>query len=212
MRPMRPGVVNFPAVARAAAPSRAPRGLRRPVRTGSLRSMERPDPSEYPSHFQGYVDRVPAGDVLEHLARQGRASSAVLAALDEATGRHAYAPGKWTVKRLWQHVVDGERLFCYRALCIARGEPGPLPGFDEDLYARNDGSDGRLLADVVAEFAAVRAATILLFRGFDGLAWTRRGIANGKPVSVRSLPWITAGHELHHLAVLGQRYGIGGLA
>jgi hypothetical protein len=107
------------------------------------------------------------------------------------------------------HIVDGERLFCYRALCLARGETLNLPPFDENLYAANDGSDGRLLADVIAEFAAVRVASILLFRGFDAIAWTRRGTVNGHATAVRSLPWITAGHELHHLGVLRERYGIG---
>lgn len=171
--------------------------------------MNRPDPSEYAPHFQGYVDRVPAGDVLAHLQRQGAATCALLARVPADRGGFAYAPGKWTVKRVWQHVCDGERLFCYRAMCIARGETASLPPFDEDLYAQNDGSDGRHLADVVAEFAAVRAATLALFAGFDAIAWSRSGLANGKPASVRSLPWITAGHELHHLAVLRERYGIG---
>lgn len=170
--------------------------------------MQRPDPSEYAAWFQGYVARVPDGDVLAGLERRGRATCTLLASIGEAKGGYAYAPGKWPVRRVLQHVVDGERLFCYRALCIARGEQGSLPGFDENLYAANDGSDGRLLADVIAEFASVRVATILLFRGFDGLAWTRRGTANGSSASVRSLPWIIAGHELHHLAVLEERYGI----
>lgn len=171
--------------------------------------MQRPDPSEYAAPFQAYVARVPDGDVLLHLERQGEASRALLGGLGEAKGGHAYAPGKWTVKRLWQHVVDGERLFAYRALCIARGETNSLPGFDEDLYAANDGSDGRQLADIVAEYTAVRAATLHLLRGFDARAWARRGTANGKPASVRSLAWILAGHELHHLAVLRERYGVG---
>jgi hypothetical protein len=170
--------------------------------------MNRPDPSENAPHFQGYVDRVPDGDVLAHLERQGAATCALLRRVPAERGSFAYAPGKWTIKRLWQHVCDGERLFCYRAMCIARGEAASLPPFDEDLYAQHDGSDGRNLADVVAEFAAVRAATLALFRGFDAVAWARRGLANGKPASVRGLPWITAGHELHHLAVLRERYGI----
>jgi len=171
--------------------------------------MQRPEPGEHAAPFQAYIDRVPDGDVLMHLARQGDASRALLTAAGEVKGGHAYALGKWTVRRLWQHVVDGERLFAYRALCIARGETISLPAFDEDLYAANDGSDGRRLADIVAEYTAVRAATLQLFAGFDGRAWTRRGTANGKPASVRSLLWITAGHELHHLAVLRERYGIG---
>lgn len=191
-----------------AAPGATSR-LRPAVRHGSLRAVQRPDPSEYASFFQGYVDRVPDGDVLEHLQRQAHASAALLAHAGDAKGDYAYAPSKWTIKRLWQHVVDGERLFAYRALCIARGEQGSLPGFDENLYAANDGSDGKKLMDVLAEFTAVRSATILLFRSFDAVAWARRGLANGKPTSVRSLLWITAGHELHHLSVLQARYGVG---
>jgi len=170
--------------------------------------LQRPAAGEYASHFQSYVDRVPDGDVLEHLARQGEATRSLFAGLGEDKGRFRYADGKWSVKRVLQHVADGERLFCYRALCIARGETSSLPGFDENLYAANDGTDGRLLADTLAEFASVRAATLTLFQGFDAAAWLRRGLANDKPVSVRSLPWITAGHELHHLAVLRERYGV----
>lgn len=169
----------------------------------------RPDPSEYAPHFQGYIDRVPDGDVLDHLDRQGPATCMMLLETPVERGAFAYAPGKWTVKRVWQHVCDGERLFCYRAMCIARGETASLPPFDEDLYAANDGSDSHDLADIAAEFAAVRVATLALFRSFDAAAWARRGLANGKPASVRSLLWITAGHELHHLAVMRERYGIG---
>jgi hypothetical protein len=177
--------------------------------SSSAAAMLRPDPSGYAPQFQVYIDRVPDGDVLAHLERQGRATCALLAGVGEAKGAFAYAAGKWTVKRLLQHVVDGERLFCYRALCIARGETLSLPPFDENFYAQNDGSDGRLLSDVIAEFAAVRVASILLFRGLDGAAWQRTGLANSKPTAVRAMPWVLAGHELHHLAVLRERYGVG---
>jgi hypothetical protein len=170
--------------------------------------LQRPAAGEYASHFQSYVDRVPDGDVLEHLARLGEATRRLFAGIGEDKGRFRYADGKWSVKRVLQHVADGERLFCYRALCIARGEASSLPGFDENLYAANDGTDDRALADILAEFVSVRAATVTLFRGFDAAAWQRRGIANGKPASARSLPWVTAGHELHHLAVLRERYGV----
>lgn len=171
--------------------------------------MQRPDPSGYAPSFQAYIDRVPDGDVLVHLEQQGRATCVLLAGVGEARAAFAYAPGKWSIKRVVQHVIDGERLFCYRALCIARGETSSLPPFDENLYAQNDGSDGRLLSDLIAEFAAVRVATLLLFRGFDGAAWCRQGLANGKPAAVRALPWVVAGHELHHLAVLRERYAVG---
>ena len=171
--------------------------------------MQRPTAGEFNPEFQPYIDRVPDGDVVAHLERQGARTVKLFTTVDEAKAAFCYQPGKWTVKRVLQHVCDGERLFAYRALCIARGETASLPGFDEDGYAANDGSDGRQLAEIVSEFAAVRAATLCLLHGFDDAAWQRRGTANGKPASVRSLAWIMAGHELHHLTVLRERYGVG---
>lgn len=169
---------------------------------------ERPRSGEFAPFFQAYIDRVPDGDVIETLERQGEATAAWFARIDEATGSVAYAPGKWTVRRVLQHITDGERVFAYRSLCVARGEELSLPGFDEDRYAANDGSEDRRLHDIAAEFAVVRAATLALFRGFDGAAWARRGTANGQPLAVRAVPWIIAGHELHHLAVLRDRYRV----
>ena len=171
--------------------------------------LQRPGPDEFAPFYQGYIEKVPAGDVLEHLRRQGERTSALLAAIPEAKGLFAYAPGKWTVKRLVQHLVDGERLFCYRAMCIARGEQGSLPGFDENAYADQDGSDARPLAQIASEYATVRAATLTLYAGMTDAVSQRRGTANGKSVSVRALLWMTAGHELHHLTILRERYGIG---
>ncbi len=173
---------------------------------------QRPGPDEFAPFFQGYVARVPEGDIVATLERHGAATVALLAGVDEARGGFAYAPGKWPVRRVVQHVVDGERLFAYRALCLARGEPASLPPFDEDLYATNDGSDRRTLRSIAEEFASVRAASLTLLRGFSPDAWTRRGLVNGKPASVRAQAWIAAGHELHHLAVLRERYGVVGAA
>lgn len=177
--------------------------------SATLPPVLRPGPDDHSPAFQAYVDRVPAGDVFAHLRAQGERTLTLLRALPEARGAFAYAPGKWPVKRLVQHVIDGERLFGYRAMCIARGDQGNLPGFDEDAYAANDGSDARTLASLADEFAAARAATLTMYAGFPEAAWARRGTANGKAIAVRALPWITAGHELHHLAVLRERYGIG---
>jgi len=169
---------------------------------------ERPKPDEYDPRFEAYVARVRDHDLPGHLARQGNRTATLLAGLTEEQGDYAYAAGKWTVKRVVQHLADGERLFCYRAMCIARGDEQELPGFDEERYAANDGSAARSLAAIAADFAAVRAATLPLFAGFDEDAWTRRGVANGAPITVRALLWLIAGHELHHLAVLEERYGI----
>lgn len=171
--------------------------------------MQRAAAGEYDPFFAAYVARVPDGDVLAHLTAQARRTQALVAGVTAAQADHAYAAGKWTVKRLIQHLCDSERMFGYRALCIARGDQQALPGFDEVRYAENDGSGNRPMATIAAEFAAVRAATVAFFAGLDDTAWSRRGTANGAPVTVRALLTLIAGHELHHLAVLRERYGIG---
>jgi hypothetical protein len=106
------------------------------------------------------------------------------------------------------HLSDAERIMAYRALRVARGDQTPLPGFDETLYAPQSGADGQPLAALVTELSHVRQATLDLFRHLPPEAWTRRGTASGHPVSVRSLAWIIAGHERHHLATLEERYGL----
>ncbi|HET7291876.1 MAG TPA: DinB family protein, partial [Vicinamibacteria bacterium] len=132
---------------------------------------------------------------------------AFLRGLPPEKARHAYAPGKWTVAELVGHVADSERVFAYRALCFARGGTEPQPGFDENVYAANaPDRGGAAFSAVVDDYAAVRAATLSLFRGFAPEAWERRGVANAKEISVRAQAWVIAGHERHHLKVLRERY------
>lgn len=179
--------------------------------------IRRPEASDHAPFFQGYVDLAVAcaaangddGDVLNALAEQGASMQQLLEDTDDAMGDHRYAPGKWSVKQLVQHLADGERMFCYRAMCIARGDTQDLPGFDEQAYAEHDGSAARTLVSIADEYATVRAATLSLFDGFDELAWRRRGRANGHDIAVVALPWIVLGHDLHHFAVLRDRYGLG---
>lgn len=170
--------------------------------------LTRPKIGDYSDYFQGYIDRVPDGDVLAMLPQQAERMIALMKNATEEQGNYAYAEGKWSVKRLLLHIADGERMFCYRAMCVARGDEQELPQFDENAYAINDGSDHRTLASIVDEYASVRAATTTLFAGFDDSAWSKRGVANGSPVTTAALPWIIVGHDLHHCAILQERYGL----
>ena len=170
--------------------------------------LPRPTTGDHPDYFQPYVDLAPDGDVLRQLTAQASRMRRMLADAGERKGAFAYAEGKWTVKQIVQHLADGERMFCYRALCAARGETQDLPSFDQHLYAANDGSANRTLADIVAEYAAVRGATVDLFGGLDANAMQRRGTANGQAFAVLALPWIVLGHDIHHCSVLQERYGL----
>lgn len=169
----------------------------------------RPQPDEYGSFYAGYVARVPEGDVLDLLARQSEDTQALLGALPPDRAAHRYEPGKWSVTEVAGHLCDAERVFSYRALCFARGDQTPLPGFDETAYVPMAAFDRRGLADVLAELRCLRQSTLFLFRGLDEAAGLRRGVANGSPMTTRAAAYVIAGHERHHLEVLKNRYGIG---
>lgn len=168
--------------------------------------MSRPEPSEYNTYYGRYISLVPDGPIVDRLRGQIGETLSVLRALPESRGEHRYAPAKWSIKEIVGHVADAERVFSYRALRIARGDETPLPGFEQDDYVRNGNFGARTLRHLVDELEAVRRGTVLLLEGFDETAMTRRGTASGFPVSVRALAYIAAGHELHHLKVLRERY------
>jgi len=166
----------------------------------------RPESSEFPAYYAPYIARVPAGDLLAVLQRQGKDFTALVRAVPEGRASFRYEPGKWSVKQVVGHVCDAERIFTYRALCFSRDERAPLPGFDENTYAPASGADLRPIAELAAEFEAIRGATLALFGGMSESMLTNRGIANGNPLTVRAIAYIVAGHAFHHAAVLNERY------
>jgi hypothetical protein len=168
----------------------------------------RPTAAEHAPYYTKYLALVPEGDLLTILRGQGAATQALLAGLDDIRALSRYAPGKWSVKEIVGHVTDSERVFAYRALRIGRGDATPLPSFEHDDYVKVGGFDQRPIAELAAELAAVRAATLPLLASFDASAWLRIGTASGHPVSVRALAAITAGHERHHVGILREKYGL----
>ena len=170
----------------------------------------RPGADEYASFFAGYVSLVPETDVLPVLAAQAVDLRRLAAAVPAARETYRYAPGKWSVREIFGHVGDGERVFGYRAFCISRGDRTPLPGFDENDYIAQSAYDERTVAELADDFAGLRAANLAVLGRLNDAQWTRVGNANGRPVSVRALAFIMAGHLRHHLGVLKSRYAIGG--
>jgi hypothetical protein len=110
------------------------------------------------------------------------------------------------LKEVVGHLADDERILAYRALCLARGEVRELPGFEENVYVAGADFEQRSLASLLAEYRTVRAATLTLLTGLPGEAWLRRGMVNGYRASVRGLAFHIAGHELHHVRVLREKY------
>jgi uncharacterized damage-inducible protein DinB len=167
----------------------------------------RPLDGEFAVYAKTDIDYVAGDDAVGALATQGKEIAALFESLDEETIRERrYAPGKWTVKEVIGHLIDDERIFAYRALCVARRDARPLPGFEENEYVAATNFESRLLVNLIAEYRAVRAATLTLFEPMTAEEWLRRGNVNGYEASVRGLAFHMAGHELHHLRTLRERY------
>jgi hypothetical protein len=164
--------------------------------------------AEYAPFYAGYVARVPGEDPLSVLEAQVAEIERLPAAVAEEREGYRYAPGKWSPRQVVGHLADAERIMVYRALAIARGEEGALPGFDEDRYVEHAGFDEIPLRQLADELLLVRRATLHFFRHLPEEAWSRVGTANGHPVSVRALAFILAGHLRHHWAIFAERYGI----
>ena len=166
----------------------------------------RPGTDEHAPYYGLYVRQVPDGDVLEILAREVGRTVALLEPLDETQAGYRYARGKWSVKEVLGHVIDVERVFAQRALHFARKDAAPLPSLEQDEWVEAGYFDRRTLASLLEEFSAVRQANLAMFHGFDSDAWANRGVASGVEFTARSIPYIIAGHELHHRKVLEARY------
>src|SRR5215471_13142366 len=165
-----------------------------------------PDRTEAAEFYFTYIGRVTAPDVLRVLEEQLESTPAFLAKTSEEQSLHRYAPGKWSMREVLNHVADTERAFAFRALWFARGFDSALPGIDQDIASQGAKANDFTWASHMDDFRAVRQATLTLFRNLPADAWMRRGIASGNPFTVRALAFITAGHLEHHLAILRERY------
>lgn len=157
-------------------------------------------------YYETYVSKVDTHSVLDALQNTEKTSLAIIEKLSEAQGNYRYAEGKWTIKELLVHIIDVERIFATRALCIARGEKQNIHGFDENEYAANSNSNRRSMKNIIAEYKAVRASSIALFESFDDNDMVAKGIASNSEFNVLALAYIISGHNVHHINVLEERY------
>lgn len=168
--------------------------------------MPKPSPSSYNAYFKRYVDQVPEEDLPAAFQNQLPVIKQLLSAISEEKSMYAYDAGKWTLRELLQHMIDTERIFNYRALCVARKETVSLPGFDENTYAANSNANSREWKDLTEEFLSVRNSTEILYRSFTDDVLEYSGISNNNPVTVSSLGFTTIGHFYHHKKVIEERY------
>ncbi len=171
-------------------------------------TFERPYPGSYGEFYHKYIALVPDGDLRRLLPVIFDANFRAMRTITAEQERFRYASDKWSIREMVGHMADTERVMSYRALRIARGDKTPLPGFDENAFAANARYDDLPLEQILGELMAVHAATILLFENMADEAWDNIGTASNHPISVRALAYIIAGHELHHMNLLKERYGV----
>lgn len=157
-------------------------------------------------YYEQYIKLFSGNDILDELLKQHMETIELVTSLDDETLTSAYAPGKWTILDILVHLMDTERIFCYRALRIARGDKQPLSGFDQDNFVINANANNRKILDIVTEFSVLRSNTIELFKSFTTQMLLQEGVANNNPLNVASIPYIICGHELHHRQIIESRY------
>jgi hypothetical protein len=167
--------------------------------------LSRPETTEYAEFYKNYIALVPEGPILDFLAKQPGDYRRLLAGVSDAEAIAPTAPGKWSIKQVLGHISDTERIISYRALRFARGDQTELPGFEQDDFVREAGSNSRSVQDLLAEFENIRKATIALFSSLPPGVDTRAGLANGNHLSVRALAYVAAGHAQHHYEMLKAR-------
>lgn len=168
--------------------------------------MSRPNLADVPSFYHNYINQVEEDNVLTAIVNNGKKTLLFFQSIPAEKWDHRYAEGKWSIKEMFQHIIDAERVFIYRSLCFARGEQASLPGFDENIYAANSKADRRTSEELIAEFETVRKSSEQLFASFDEGQINATGTANNKAISVNAIGFIIAGHVQHHVNITRERY------
>ncbi|MFN3666932.1 MAG: DinB family protein [Sediminibacterium sp.] len=168
--------------------------------------MSKPVAGYYPPYFEGYISKIDAESISEIKNKYATALENFYTSLPEAKADFAYAPGKWTLKDLLQHVVDTERIMSYRLLRIARNDATPLASFDENSYAEQAAASNRSFDDIKEEFMAVRKSTNLLLQSIQPTQFDNAGVASGMRITANALVYIIYGHMMHHRSIIEERY------
>lgn len=169
-------------------------------------TIQRPAPGDYPAYHEAYVHAAYGDDLAAALRHAAGEEARTQAMVPGPKWEHRYAPGKWTIKEVFQHIIDIERVFAYRALSFARNDGAALPGMDENAWQAEARTAGRPVGDILRELRALRESSIGLFAGLGAEALARGGTANGKHYTVPAIGWVIAGHSEHHMRIIRERY------
>jgi len=168
--------------------------------------ISRPGKNEYAEFYEKYINQVTGDNVIDEMEKQQKTLMGIFTPITEEKSNYRYAEDKWNIKEVVGHILDGERVFAYRALRISRNDEQPLAGFDQNEYIKFSNYKNISFEKIIDEFFLLRASNILMFKGFSHDMWLKNGIASGNSVSVRALAYIITGHVEHHINILKEKY------
>jgi len=168
--------------------------------------MSRPTAGTFPEYFTNYINQLGIDDIHEAVAKYGKSVVDFFRQLPAEKVDFRYAEGKWSLKEMLLHIIDAERVFAYRALCIARRDKTPLPAFDENVYAEFSNADSRDWNNLLDEFEATRRSTDYLINSFEAEQLKQEGITSNQHNNVNAICFVIYGHILHHINIVKERY------
>jgi hypothetical protein len=168
--------------------------------------LQHPNQSEYPEYYVPYLSLVPEGNLLQILEENLTEIEELFKGISEEDGQFRYAPNKWSIKEVLCHMADTERVMAYRLLRIGRGDQTPLAGFNEGHFVEGSQASQLPIQNILDDFVAVRKASITLIQNMPKEAWANIGQANQKETTARAFAYIIAGHSMHHMKTLNERY------
>ena len=171
-----------------------------------MNTLAKPQKGEYADFYETYISKLGNENYVSLLNEQIEELKALFKSKPEGWENQGYGVGKWSPKEVLGHIIDTERIMTFRALCFARGDQNPLPGFDQNPYVEN-GKFGQVsLDDLLEDFEFQRKAILSFVKTLSAEVLENRGIASGNPISVRALLWIIPGHFIHHMNLFKERY------
>lgn len=169
--------------------------------------IQKPQEGEFAPYAAEYISLLPDdGMVLTHLLENSQKVVDLIASFPAEKLSTPSTPGEWTVKEILLHIMDTERVFCYRALCFSRGDTTEMQGYDQNAYIAISNVNQRDIKSLLDEYTSMRNATVSFFMNIPTEALIRKGIANKYPLSVRAAAYMIAGHELHHVKSIREHY------
>lgn len=168
--------------------------------------MKRSELKVFPEYFDRYILKCDDVSILDAIQTSLVEIDNLPMDMLNAIGKQVYAPGKWTLHEVFQHIIDTERIFQYRVLCYSRGETQAVLGFDEDLYSSGSQANRRELTSILNELKIVHQSTYALYESFSDEMLDKMCIGFKGLYSVASAGFILPGHQRWHLDIIKERY------